>query len=213
MFLKQKYVFVVGGSRYYYEPFQKFGEYTSDRDILKYPENVALVLFTGGEDVSPELYNHIPSRLTYCSAQRDKYEVDVFNEVLKLKLPMTGVCRGSQFLCVMAGGTLFQHVTGHGGTHKCRIYDGRVIEMSSTHHQMQNPPKDAQILAWAEPKLSNVYIGSNDEQLDPPEYEYECVHYPNINAVGMQYHPEMMSVNSNGFKFASELIDSFLVKT
>lgn len=210
--MRSKYVFVVGGGKWYYEPFSRFGIYTDDHNILDYPEKIELVLFTGGEDIGPDLYGHEPSVLTYCSPKRDRYEVSIYNEVLELKLPMAGVCRGAQLLCAMAGGTLYQHVNNHGRSHDVMTWDGRDIWMSSSHHQMQIPPLGAEILAWAAPKLSDIYIGENDEEMPAPAFECECVHYPSIRAVGMQYHPEAMTESSKGFKYAGELVDAFLRK-
>lgn len=207
-----KYVFVVGGGRSYYRPFSKFGEYTDNKNVLFYPNSISLVLFTGGEDVSPSLYGQKQGSRTFVNPARDDFEVSVFKEVFSLNLPIAGVCRGSQFLCVMAGGTLYQHVDRHLGDHMCRTWDNRIIRMSSTHHQMQNPPKDARLLAWADPKLSGVYLGQGDVKLAAPDREAECVHYPNINAIGMQYHPEIMDADEAGFKFAEELVDKFLIK-
>ncbi len=209
--MNNKYVFVVGGGQYYYRPFSMFGEYTDNPEILDHPERISLVLFTGGEDISPFLYNHKVSRKTYTSPERDQYELKIFNEVFSLNLPIAGVCRGAQFLCAMAGGTLFQHVNGHSREHFCKTWDNRIINMSSTHHQMQNPPKDAKILAWAEPTLSNTFIVQDDVEVDPPPFEYECVYYPSIKAVGMQYHPEMMHPDEEGHRFAEELVNEFLL--
>ena len=196
----------------YYWPFRSFGEFTSDESIIdSNPGSIALVLFTGGEDVSPELYGHEPSRRTYSSPNRDKFEVAVFKKALAAGLPMAGVCRGAQFLCVMAGGTMIQHVDNHGRTHNVRLLDGRVIEMSSTHHQMCSPPPDALVVGWSDQRLSGVYIGSGDEALSPPEKEVEVVYYPNIRAIGMQYHPEIMEPGSPGCQFAAELVNTYLM--
>jgi gamma-glutamyl-gamma-aminobutyrate hydrolase PuuD len=208
----EKNVLVVGGGYQYYQPFRKFGKYTQDQSLFNKPENVSLVLFTGGADISPSLYGHKPSAMTWCTPRRDVYELLAYRRARKHNLPIAGICRGAQFLCAMAGGTLFQHVESHAlhGTHSMETWDGRTFYVTSTHHQMQNPPKDAKVLGWSEKRRSGVYIGEDDTESEPPECEYECVHYPNINAVGMQYHPEIMSEHSPGFRFPEELVKTFL---
>jgi gamma-glutamyl-gamma-aminobutyrate hydrolase PuuD len=186
----------------YFEPFRGLGEYESDPKALNDPSSVLGVVFTGGADVSPEMYGEPRYYLTYPNAARDKYEMKVFKEAKKHNLPMVGICRGAQFLSVMSGGKLCQHIKGHGGRHHdIRTETGRLLRVNSFHHQMQMPPPDAKILAWAEPSLSDVY-----EIKKRPKKEYECVLYPSINAVGMQYHPEVMSEDSEGFKYCRELI-------
>jgi GMP synthase-like glutamine amidotransferase len=76
---------------------------------------------------------------------------------------------------------------------------------------MQLPPKDAEVIAWASPRLSTRYLGEDGEHLTP-EYEYEVVYYPNIRALGAQYHPEIMNPSSDGWKYFQELIEEYLPK-
>lgn len=193
----------------YYTPFAKFGECVSDPTILdKDPKSVALVVFTGGEDVDPKVYGEARNPKTYCNPHRDAEEMAIFKRARELNIPIVGICRGSQFLCAMAGGKLVQHLVGHSQYHNVRTDDGRLIMVSSTHHQMQLPPKDAIPLAWAEPRLSKVYEGPAGVNYEP-ELEYDCVYYPNINAIGMQYHPEYMDSDTEGFQYAGELVKRY----
>lgn len=208
-------VLVVGGSHNYYRPFAGFGEYSEDLEILSgsYEEvrdNISLVLFTGGEDVLPSLYGETANKRTSFNSYRDKEECFAFLLAKAYNLPMVGVCRGAQFLCVMAGGRLVQHVSNHGGYHPVKLWDGRVVEMSSTHHQMQLPPKDAKILGWMDEPVSPVHLDGNNEEIDV-EREVEVAYYPNIHALGMQYHPEFMDKNSRGFHLAAELVETWLM--
>ena len=196
----------------YARPFEKMGKVTNDLAILETPLAVRLVVFTGGSDVTPQLYDEQKNSKTHNNEDRDKNERDVFYKALGHKIPMVGICRGSQFLCVMSGGKLVQHVTGHSGRHLMRTHDDRCFEVTSTHHQMQLPPADAQILGWADPKLSNVYEGHNGQELKP-EKEFECVFYSKTKALGLQYHPETMNENSDGMKYCKELTEEFLLKT
>ena len=189
-----KNVLVVDGNDYY-SPFAHIGNLCDDVAILeKDPESVVLVVFTGGEDVSPSYYGEEKQPRTYCNPRRDAFEHKVFKKALDLKLPMAGICRGAQFLCVMAGGKLHQHVDNHSTYHDVRTNDGRKVYVSSTHHQMQIPPNGAKVLAWSEP---NRHFKEG--------IEVDCAYYPNINALGMQYHPEYQSPDSAGFKYAQEL--------
>jgi putative glutamine amidotransferase len=206
-----KNVLVIGGFGSYYDPFEEFGKCSSDDRLLETPEEISLVLFTGGADISPALYGDLPSYLTDINFKRDVEEVIAFRKALKLGLPMVGVCRGAQFLCAMAGGKLIQHVTGHHSSHNVNTWDDRQIRVSSMHHQMMVPPEDAQILAWSSPRLSNVYIGSGDRKLMPPDQECEVAFFPSINAVGIQHHPEVQREHEEGFQFAGELVKDFLL--
>ena len=66
-------------------------------------------LFTGGHDVSPELYNESPLDGLVSSCQkRDIMESKLLNDALAADKPILGICRGIQFLNAALGGTLYQ---------------------------------------------------------------------------------------------------------
>lgn len=193
----------------YYEPFQPFGERTTDVELLdRSPEEVALVVFTGGHDVTPALYGEEANPKTGNSPQRDAHEKKIFERARELNKPIAGICRGSQFICAMSGGKLVQHITHHGGLHNLLTDDGRRIQVTSTHHQMQLPPQEAEAIAWADPKRSTCYEGPPGVEYEPDK-EHDVVWYPHTNALGMQYHPEYMARKSEGFLFSQELVRRF----
>ena len=193
----------------YGRPFTPYGEYITDIGLLDTnPDEIALVVFTGGSDVSPSIYGEDANESTRCNGRRDVAEGIVFEKALKLEKNIAGICRGSQFICAMSGGKLIQHVTDHGGMHNVRTDDGRLIEVTSTHHQMQLPPDGAVPIAWAEPKRSTCYEGAPGVTYEPDK-EHDVVWYPASNALGMQYHPEYMDDDSEGFKYCQELIERF----
>lgn len=72
-----------------------------------------LVCFTGGVDVSPELYCQPHQGAYGCNPHRDLVEVGQFLKYMYKGVPMVGICRGAQFLNVMFGGSLIQHIPGH----------------------------------------------------------------------------------------------------
>ena len=84
--------------------------YTEGVDYSKYD----IVQFTGGEDVSPYLYKAEPHTYTQFNPRRDAWEIEQFERAQQEGCVMAGICRGSQFLNVMCGGTLHQHINGHG---------------------------------------------------------------------------------------------------
>lgn len=191
--------------------FSDWGEVITDAYALRTdPESIALMVFTGGEDVWPELYGENALSVTYYNAKRDLYEGRMFEMALEHKIPMVGICRGSQFLCVKAGGKLVQDIRGHLGNHSLRTHDGRKMMCNSTHHQMQLPPDGAMPLAWAAERLSNHYLNGDGDNIDV-DREYEVVHYPNINAVGCQFHPEWLGSENPCVKYAQEVVRTYLV--
>ena len=79
-------------------------------------------LFTGGQDVSPELYHEEPlADLVCCCKMRDEMEKIVLEKALFEGKPVLGICRGIQFINAALGGTLYQDLpTQHpsGTTHR-----------------------------------------------------------------------------------------------
>ena len=193
----------------YYKPFMEFGSQGDSTLIFTNPDQVRLLVFTGGEDVDPQLYGQTRHKRTYCNRNRDLEEEKYFNQAVRKNIKMVGICRGAQFLCVMNGGTLVQHISGHQRGHTIQTADG-IVNVTSSHHQMMIPPETAEILAWAEPKLSNDYQGDKGNLF--PDFEYEGVYFPEIKALGVQWHPEWMSPGQEGLEYTMDLVDKLLTK-
>lgn len=196
------------------EHLEEYGEHITNYDILWTEDaaKVKLVVFTGGNDVDPALYGENRHYTTnHPATERDKREIKCFNRALELGIPMVGICRGSQFLCVMAGGKLVQDVTSHGGDHGMKTHTGEVITCNSTHHQMQRPPVGATILAMAEPRRSKHYKDGDDKDIraEMPG-DVEVVYYPNINALGVQYHPEWLKAGHECVVYYKQVVKEFL---
>jgi len=174
----------------------------SVKDFHAFPEDFRLVVFTGGADVTPSIYGHEKSRkLTYNSEMRDYHEKHVFMTAMEFTIPMAGICRGMQWLNCMAGGFMIQHVDRHNvGDHHADVYTGNAIKVNSLHHQMCVPPNDAYILATSKAQRSQRYIYKDRKKFNNP-IEVESCYYPNINAFGVQWHPEGYGCPQAGVAF------------
>jgi len=175
-----------------------------------------VVLFGGGADISPSIYNQVPSRHTGARAElsdRDEVEVYMFNAAKKKNLPMLGICRGAQLVCALSGGSLIQHVSNHAGpNHKIATNEGTVIDVCSVHHQMMNPfSTKHELIAWAHRRLSPHYIVANELEVEM-KVEPEVVYFPETKALGIQYHPEFMHPDDQGVIYARELVAKYLLK-
>lgn len=108
------------------------------------------LVIAGGPDVEPVRYRAEPDARTGPPArERDAWELALIDAALERGLPLLGVCRGMQLLNVACGGSLVQHVDGHGGppgvfgehrvtpvpgTELARILPGPV-DVPTYHHQ------------------------------------------------------------------------------
>ncbi len=67
------------------------------------------ILFTGGEDVSPEFYGEqVKYSNVHVNRTRDEFEFALLHRALDRRLPILGICRGTQMINVKFGGTLYQ---------------------------------------------------------------------------------------------------------
>ena len=66
-------------------------------------------LFTGGHDVSPELYDEEPLEgLVGSCKKRDRMESAFLKKAIGNNKPVLGICRGIQFINAALGGSLYQ---------------------------------------------------------------------------------------------------------
>lgn len=66
-------------------------------------------LFTGGHDISPNLYGEtVSEKCGVTNNDRDNLERAVFNMAMAEDKPILGICRGIQIINAFMGGTLYQ---------------------------------------------------------------------------------------------------------
>lgn len=189
------------------------GELTNDIN------KATLIVFGGGEDVHPSIYNEPTGKFTYTNKDRDLDELEIFKKALELNIPCLGICRGSQFLCAANGGRLVQHQENPSYIHKIKTYDNKELEISSTHHQAAFPynlkEDEYKVLGWTN-CISKFHLdGTNNEISDIPFKECEIVYYPKNNCLGIQGHPEMLfddNKYSETIEYLRNLLDLFLSK-
>lgn len=185
--------------------------------VAKYelPSNAFdIAVFTGGADVSPFLYGEDPMKGTYTDWKRDRSEIKAFKSIRALK-PKIGICRGAQFANVMSGGRMWQDCDGHRGTHMAfDIRTKKLIEVTSTHHQMMRPATNATYIAYGGKSTyrdSDDYRTSQKYAENEPEKwrDTEVIWYDNTKSLCFQPHPEYHNVKTEDYFF--DLVDEFLL--
>jgi len=181
-------------------------------------EKADVVVFPGGADVNPAVYGESKAHpLTQIDHALDKHQIDEFNLAKSMGKRMVGICRGAQLLCALAGGKLIQHQLRGASYHPVYTYDGKIIEVSSDHHQAMYPwhmkTGDFKVLGWSFGQSVCHVDGDFKEMVigeTPLNMEVEIAFFPDIKALCIQAHPEWQ-YPSKGTSFSDrEAIDYYL---
>jgi gamma-glutamyl-gamma-aminobutyrate hydrolase PuuD len=206
-----KTVYIVDSSPQYRRMFEDNG-FTIVDDV----RDADLIQFTGGADVCPILYGETKHPKTFCSLDRDEYERGIWADAVTAGTPMAGICRGGQFLNVMCGGSMWQHVDGHAvGDHvaTCNV-TGATFTVSSTHHQMMrvSDVEEAKVLLVAREATYMEQSIDNVTKIHKPNgvMDIEAVVYPSLKCLCFQPHPEFFdsahSCQKLYFKYVNNLL-------
>lgn len=193
-----------------HDPFGLFDKVVHINQAKDIREGGVLILW-GGADIGTSLYGEKPN--SQCSgfkpSARDIREIDYLKRAIELDIPIIGICRGAQLMCVRAGGKLMQHIDGHGYRHPVTLHDegDAVIMCNSSHHQMMMPPKGAVVLASS---AETSAITENDVTLMVPRVN-EVVYFPTLNGLGIQPHPEWDDCPTNFVDYCVRKIKEYLL--
>lgn len=135
-----------------------------------------LLCLDGGADVSPEIYGHTNIH-SYSDIDLDQQSFGLIALAEWLNIPVVGICRGAQVMCVYNGGVLNQHIEGHHGPVSVDIR-GVIYQMPCDHHQECIPDLDERDIYRSEDGCAEVMI------------------YRDMFMLGWQPHPEYVGKNS-----------------
>lgn len=160
------------------------------------------ILLAGGGDVNPARYGE--EMLPACGEadeKRDTFEFKLVAQAMKRRMPIFGICRGSQVLAAAMGGTLFQDIESQKGipaehhsqkppygeaVHRVCLKSGGLFERITGVKEVQTNSMHHQAVKDAGPNL--VVEGTAEDGVIEAFSAREC---DNIFAV--QFHPEYLS--------------------
>jgi len=160
-----------------------------------------IIIIPGGVDVDTAYYNEPRGKYTQTPyPSRDRLEEHAIKYAWANGQYCIGICRGSQFQTILAGGKLIQHVTNHSGYHEVETIDNGPIHTNSIHHQMCYPwnlPEDDYIVLAYTLGNSTTYLDGWNNETEFPEIAFEnglikepeIIWYPKLKSLAIQFHP------------------------
>lgn len=176
--------------------------------LPEYSANMSGLLIVEGEDVEPSRYSAMPANFKYVEqvhTLKDEIEIRLMRVALRQKLPIFGICRGSQLLNVVCGGTLFGDVQKE---KKSRLKHINYDQYDTHRHSVEIIP-DTPLYEWygrnSLPVTSYHHQGIRDlaKRFRPMAHAedglIEGFYDPRQDfVVGLQFHPERMPEELTG---------------
>src|SRR5699024_2541433 len=172
---------------------------------------------TGGYDIDPHYFNEEPHpQLGQIDPLRDKFELALVHEMIALKKPILGICRGSQIINVALGGTMYQDLSSQKGEPLIQHIQNRPLHYPSHYIKVEKSSFLYRIV-----KHNNIKVNSNHHQannqlgrnlrvsaisedgvIEAIEREGE------LFVIGVQWHPERLIERQDE---ASQLLYAYFV--
>lgn len=173
------------------------------------------ILFTGGGDVEPTLYDPEDRGSEGIDSERDLLEIALVRRAADEGVPIFGICRGQQIINVALDGGLLQDVGEHRqeaareeATHLVQVEAGsrlaevigRQVEVNTFHHQVVDPERIGRGL--------KVTAFSSDGQRF-----IEGLESDDGKILTVQWHPEDMTDRDWARRLFSQLVETAAART
>lgn len=196
----------------YIDYFEKFGVMllpipNVSKNLNKYFDNIPIkaIILSSGNDVNPKLYGKKPQNEDI-SEDRDNTEKSLIEISIKKKLPLFGICRGTQFINVYFGGSLVQKLKDKTGfnhvavPHSVKIVDEETVKFFKTKEFVVNSYHNQGITEETLSSKLRAFAISKDGSI-------EGIYHPKYPIAGVMWHPERQGSDKEADK---KLIKAFL---
>lgn len=174
------------------------------------------LVLTGGGDLCPSTYGEDPDhpKVRYVNPERDRFELALAKGVMRLGIPVLGICRGMQLLNVVSGGKLIPHVPDvYGGLDHFNPEDRKptrhtVNILNATRLQQIIGAAEISVVSWHHQAICDVPAGwrlsacSTDDLIEAIEHETHPW------AVAVQWHPEFTFQEVEHFRLFQDFVQA-----
>ncbi len=171
------------------------GEPEESASIL---ERVDGLVFSGGGDIDPSVYNGEPHPTIYnVDAKRDRFELALSQLALGADIPILGICRGLEVMVVATGGSLVSHLPDEFGESVIH----RAEQSCPSEHPVQIAPgsrlatmigtTETTIVSWHHQATRTVPLGWRIAAQATDGVIEALEHKRHPWAIAVQWHPEL----------------------
>ncbi len=183
------------------------------KDVKKYLSQfpISHIILTGGNDITPTLYNQEVVFTSGFSLLRDELEYEIINYAIEKKLPVLGICRGMQLLNVYFGGSLIQSIINFFSSKKHLPNTRHYIKLTEENLINEFPENEIEVNSYHNQAVLVTTLSPNLKSfaIDKELNIVEGLQHKSHPIAGIQWHPERERVLN---KFDYFLIRNFLDK-
>ncbi|WP_165980712.1 gamma-glutamyl-gamma-aminobutyrate hydrolase family protein [Macrococcus carouselicus] len=174
---------------------------TEDEAIKEQVNRIDGLYLTGGTDIDPATYDEEPHpMLGRVESGRDAYELKVLEYALNRAIPILAICRGSQLLNIIHGGSMYQDINSEieGDLIQHKMQSDRDFLQHSI--EVKSGTKLHDIVGETKFRINSVHHQANDEigegliiSATAPDGVIEAIESQNDTFMfGLQFHPEAL---------------------
>jgi gamma-glutamyl-gamma-aminobutyrate hydrolase PuuD len=178
------------------------------RCLPQYMQGMKGLLLVEGEDIEPQRFKARPANFRYLEKThplKDEIEIRLIRHALRRRLPILGICRGSQLVNVVCGGTLYGDVQRE---KKSTLKHIDYHHYDTYRHPITILPETPLAKWYSKPEIRvNSYHHQGVRELAPRFKPMACAEDGLVEAyydpkatflVGLQFHPERMLPEYSG---------------
>lgn len=163
------------------------------------------VIFSGGVDIDPSLYNQKNRCSEYVTVDRDENERLIFDYCVQKKKPVLGICRGHQFINVMCGGSLYQDNTEKGEVNEHKGGVKHIINITDNSFLHNVLGSECLVNSYHHQSVDKVGKGLKVTAVSEDGI-VEALEHETLPIVSVQFHPEKDYDDPNMKKIFDEWI-------
>ena len=174
----------------------------SEEQVADITNRLDGVLFTGGGDVHPFKYGGQEHPLVNSvDEDRDRVEIELFQEIVQDQLPFLGICRGLQVINVACGGSLYEDIVDQRpGSFRHSYYPDWPRDYLAHNVKISEESRLAQIVGQTELQVNslhhqgiNLAASGLKVTAHAPDGVIEAVEMPAYPfGLAVQWHPEWL---------------------